>query len=252
MQRKAKNIYAWTGQEQYGPALARLRRCTLKVLPYTSLDRQRRKKGANSSHGALKRLQAAAIAGEKNGHTFLGFEGVGAVVVGHPNATRRGKSLALMAQRFVMIFMRVAMGTGSEVRSGGVGEGGPDSSRIQLPSRGEAKETSKMSTNDLRDCALTLEGAASLFLPGHLVIGNNNQHKNDDASSLKAMKTIIRRLYDIANVLCALGIVDKGVGREAGRDRKPFFRWTDGMPYMDLGKGIGKQVRLIWSYYMHL
>ena len=65
---------------------------------------------------------------------------------------------------------------------------------------------------------------------------------------LKALKTIIRRLYDIANVLSALGVVDKVVCNaplpgeavpKAGGSRKPYFRWTTGRPNVDLGIGVG-------------
>lgn len=83
-----------------------------------------------------------------------------------------------------------------------------------------------------------------LFLVGHPVVSLVDAREkildDDDASESKDNKTKVRRLYDIANVLVALGLIEKDTGRsgqsDRGGERKPCFVWASVSP-LDLLKG---------------
>ncbi|XP_061769976.1 transcription factor E2F7 [Nerophis ophidion] len=89
----------------------------------------------------------------------------------HAAGNRKDKSLRIMSQKFVMLFL-----------------------------------VSKTQT-------VTLEAAAKVLI-----------EESQDSSSHSKYKTKVRRLYDIANVLTSLGLIQKVHVREE-RGRKPAFRW---------------------------
>ena len=133
---------------------------------------------------------------KKSADTLLTYCGIGAVLLGHPNEKRREKSLALMAQRFIMIFMRVSSSYATNPAIRALAEkvcfvlsgrlffegvensnfihclhcifgfpyaylSSPDLSCCSCP----PQDTTELSPRELRSCALTLEDAAHIFVP---------------------------------------------------------------------------------------
>ncbi len=79
------------------------------------------------------------------------------------------------------------------------------------------------------DGIVSLEGAARKLMGPNV----------DEAQ----LKTKIRRLYDIANILCSLGLIEKTHTPDSGR--KPAFQWTftvdSEMPWQSSGSELGKR-----------
>ncbi|XP_077356308.1 transcription factor E2F7 [Festucalex cinctus] len=96
---------------------------------------------------------------------------------GHAAGTRKNRSLRIMSQKFVMLFL-----------------------------------VSKTQT-------VTLEAAAKVFID-----------ENQDSFSNSKYNTMLRRLYDVANVLTSLGLIKK-VHTHDERGRKPAFRWLGSVDF---------------------
>ncbi|XP_077400864.1 transcription factor E2F7 isoform X2 [Vanacampus margaritifer] len=145
--RKAKNSYTWHG---------RLR------LETTLQELQRR----GRQQGYHRQMELAAREAGRSQEGDGGEDDNG-----HASGNRKDKSLRIMSQKFVMLFL-----------------------------------VSKSQT-------VTLEAAAKVLI-----------EESQDSSSHSKYKTMVRRLYDIANVLTSLGLIKKVHVRDE-RGRKPAFRW---------------------------
>jgi hypothetical protein len=149
--RKEKNKYTWFGVTRMVAALARLREQGLAEFGELTLDGS---SDATTAAAAPARVAATATAGGP---------------ASSPAATaRRDKSLGLLSQKFVMLFL-----------------------------------VSPTKVVSLEEAAKILDGGASAADPGKL-------------------KTKVRRLYDIANILASLNVIEK---THLADSRKPAFRW---------------------------
>ena len=61
----------------------------------------------------------------------------------------------------------------------------------------------------------------------------------DDASRQKITKTKVRRMYDIANVLQAIGVVQKENVGSTSLQNKPSFRWVYPIAPLDMANYLG-------------
>ena len=78
---------------------------------------------------------------------------------------------------------------------------------------------------------ISLSDASSKIL-GNGEDGDDGDDGDDGGGNLKGMKTKVRRLYDIANVMVSIGIIEKVPIADS---RKPSFRW------------IGDDVKSLWT-----
>ncbi|XP_059181607.1 transcription factor E2F7 [Centropristis striata] len=110
---------------------------------------------------------------------------------GNAGSNRKDKSLRIMSQKFVMLFL-----------------------------------VSKTQT-------VTLDAAAKILI-----------EESQDSSSHSKYKTKVRRLYDIANVLTSLGLIQKVHVREE-RGRKPAFKWHGPVEFNNSGNAaVGNTVNV--------
>ena len=94
----------------------------------------------------------------------------------------------------------------------------------------EDVETSRLNPEELKSVTLNLEDAAKIFLQQKtcqhqlqsLVDREPFNENSQEVQEQKVLKTIIRRLYDIANVLTSIGILEKVTLQF---HRRPSFRW---------------------------
>mmetsp|Transcript_64968 Transcript_64968/g.159964 ORF Transcript_64968/g.159964 Transcript_64968/m.159964 type:complete len:541 (-) Transcript_64968:1508-3130(-) len=142
VQKKAKNRYAWFGDTRLQGALVRLK----------SLGNP-----TNDKSDDEDRADGDDKGGERGG------------LVPWKKGSRREKSLGVLSQKFVRLFLN-----------------SPDG-------------------------VVSLESAARRLM---------DESSMDDGQ----LKTKIRRLYDIANILCSLGLIEKT--HLADGSRKPAFKWT--------------------------
>ena len=157
--RKEKNKYTWFGVTRMVAALARLREQGLAEFGELTLD-------GSSSDGAAA---SAAPSGVAPAATAATAATAGAGFASAPSPTaRRDKSLGLLSQKFVMLFL-----------------------------------VSPTKVVSLEEAAKILDGGGSAADPGKL-------------------KTKVRRLYDIANILASLNVIEK---THLADSRKPAFKW---------------------------
>eukprot|EP00736_Rhodelphis_marinus_P012452 Rmarinus@m.12835 len=182
--RKAKNRYTWYGRTRLPQALRRLREEALeekhrqetrrssmgrsssacsyasRASSVSSLDDDAYGTPAGASHDEDSFHGSVADGDERDDESFLGVTGLKTKL-----ASRREKSLGILSQKFVQMFL--------------------------------------VSGNDI----VTLEQA------GRKLLGTSDNTK---------LKTKVRRLYDIANILSSLNLIEK---IQLAESRKPAFKW---------------------------
>eukprot|EP01137_Pigoraptor_chileana_P020556 Opistho-2@83066 len=153
--RKAKNCYTWCGMDNLPHTLAKLKAIALAE-----------DEGGKSDDAVMKDDEDDA----DNDCSEPGAHGKSRANSDASETMRREKSLGILSQKFVMLFLK---------------------------SKGKD---------------VSLDEASKLLLGDHA----------DDAAKLK---TKVRRLYDIANILASLNLIEK-VQLTDCRTRKPAFRWV--------------------------
>lgn len=192
--RKAKNQYIWNGIDELRARLDELRTCALNdpllVSPEPVADAD-----ALSSR-QKKHVPLSPIPDDANSRNVANNSSrrVGKLPPfrppreGKPTKTpgnRKEKSLAILCQRFVQLFLISS------------------------------------------DSIVSLDDAATKLIDVFSATSDRSSDgsfsfSTDDAQASKLLKTKVRRLYDIANVLTSLNLIEK----VPTQCRKPTFRWT--------------------------
>lgn len=99
----------------------------------------------------------------------------------------------------------------------------------EAPNLGQKKSLGKLSQQFIQlflvgHQVLSLTDASDKILGKPEVVANAGPHDPTHAQAVRGLKTKIRRLYDISNVFCALGICKK-LGAD-NRRSKPKFQWN--------------------------
>uniref|UniRef100_A0A6U4ZAL3 E2F/DP family winged-helix DNA-binding domain-containing protein n=1 Tax=Hemiselmis andersenii TaxID=464988 RepID=A0A6U4ZAL3_HEMAN len=157
--KKAKNRYAWFGMKRLADALERL-----KVLGNPNEGR--------SDDDAGGAAESDDEEGGKEVVTPGGSKRAG---------SRREKSLGVLSQKFVRLFLNAP------------------------------------------DGVVSLEGAARQLMEVGAGSGSGDKGGTKEGEE-NHVKTKVRRLYDIANILCSLGLIEKTHVPDGSR--KPAFKWT--------------------------
>mmetsp|Transcript_22567 Transcript_22567/g.56431 ORF Transcript_22567/g.56431 Transcript_22567/m.56431 type:complete len:360 (-) Transcript_22567:217-1296(-) len=158
--KKAKNRYAWFGMRRLADALERL-----KVL-------------GNPNEG---RSDDEAVGGPPESEDEEGGKEVVTPGGSKRAGSRREKSLGVLSQKFVRLFLNAP------------------------------------------DGVVSLEGAARQLMEVGAGSGNGDKGGTKEGEE-NHVKTKVRRLYDIANILCSLGLIEKTQVPDGSR--KPAFKWT--------------------------
>lgn len=217
VKRQKKNTYIWLGGARLRSTLNRLLKEAIDVWPEDAARhglRSATTSASSSSTSSASEIPCSTSSAASTRRALSSRSGSAGKTVkcasvsgtkkngvteGQARGDRKGKSLGFLCVRFVQIFL-----VGHEV----------------------------VSLAFARDMILGDENS-----PG---VGRSSPSASDGESGAatatepKDNKTKVRRLYDIANVLISLGIIEKDIGaskvKVGAGERKPCFRWVSDSP----------------------
>lgn len=215
--RKCKNTYRWHGTEALGVVFAKLQREAFEIwgddARSNGLLKGEPKAGRGGLHGDGEGVPYSARLHRQK-------VDADATVSSSSSAVVKEKSLGKLSQKFVQLFL-----VGHNI----------------------------LSLTDASDYILGTSTPSDLARLAEVCDSKNRSKRSaarrraEDVSkkAARGLKTKIRRLYDIANVLVSIGVIEK-VGAQGGQDvarmkSKPSFRWSFHVKPRDMPRLLQKE-----------